>query len=187
MKVMRKIEKEVKKFKIGDQITLGRYTATAMAQDETGTTFCMDQIYGEKPMAYGDRRRIKTLYNSKMFDEVRNLMVSFYPKMDDDFDPWIQMLRSPTAEEIWGKQIASGIHPTTIEGADKRWEAMKDIRNRIGFGRHSVAYTYWIDSLVGKDSDICNVVACHNGEVGVVDLLDESRYVYFRPVFKLKG
>lgn len=188
MKVMRKIEKDVKKFKVGDQITLGRYTATAVAKDDTGTTFCLDQVYGEKPMKYGDRKRIKALYNSKMFNEIRDLMVSFYPQEETiELDPSLCMLRSPTAEEIWGKKIASGIHPTTIEGADKRWEAMKDSRNRIGFKTNGHICSYWVDSLAGKDEDICTLTVIYNGQTGAIDLEDayDVEYVYFRPVFKL--
>lgn len=183
MEVMRMFEKEVKKFKIGDRITLGRYTATAMAQDETGTTFCLDQVYGEKPMAYGDRKRIKALYNSKMFDKVRDLMVSFYPELDDDIEPAFRMLRSPTAEEIRGRSFIPPVNPTTIEGANKRWEAMKDVRNRIGFNTSDVICSYWVDSFIGDERAFFFV-----DNFGVVDCKDSDQLLaHFRPVFKLKG
>lgn len=187
MKVMRKFEKEVKKFKIGDQITLGRYTATAMAQDETGTTFCLDQVYGEKPMRYGDEKRIKALYNSKMFDEVRDLMVSFRPEWDDEIEAPFRMLRSPTAEEIWGKRVASGILPAAVDGADKRWEAMKDTRNRIGFDVKGCIRNYWTESFTGNDEINGHVILCFDGDAAAIDMECGDNYVFFRPVFKLKG
>lgn len=188
MKVIRKVEKEVKKFKIGDQIALGRYTATAMAQDETGTTFCLDQVYGEKPMAYGDEKRIKALYNSKMFDEVRDMMEPFVFVNRDSGERVGMLLRYPTAEEIWGKRVASGILPTTIEGADKRWEAMKEARNRIGFNVKGGIRGYWTDSFIGSDDEINgHVTVCFDGNAGATDVKDGDNHVYFRPVFKLKG
>lgn len=213
MKVIRKFNKEVKKFKIGDQITLGRYTATAVAQDETGTTFCLDQVYGEKPMGYGDGKRIKALYNSKMFDSVRDLMVSFVPDEEGEIYPSC-VLRSPTAEEIWAKQSIHFIQPTVLDGAKTRWSAMKDTRYRLGFDVNGVIRAYWVDSVVNiayqafredqavifgvhdgniqtrvfepEQSKGSHVIVSINGLTGTVDPEDPETSVYMRPVFKLR-
>ena len=192
MEVTRKVKKEVKKVQLGDQIVLGRYTATAVAQDTSGATFCFDQVYGETPMKESlDVKRVKALYKSKAMKDVANFLV---PLFDDvaNVDPADQPLvffRSPTAEEIFSKQHLRSVISTTIPGADKRWEVMKDASYRIGIGVDGFLHSYWTESLVKPDSATysnagSNVVVDFSGGLNFVD--GNNSVIYWRPVFKLK-
>lgn len=187
MEAIRKAKREVKSFKVGDQIVLGRYTATAVAQDETGTTFCFDQVYGEKPTAGpGDEKRAVTLYKSKAMDSVRDLLVPFSStKFDLDYT-----FRSPTAEEIWPKQFLKSVLATEIAGADKRWEYMKDAKNQVGYTVDGKVRPYWTCSVVGYDSpkarEGSNVYFVGGDRIDSCETGHLDYGIYWRPVFKLK-
>lgn len=192
MEVIRKVKKEVKRVLLGDQIVLGRYTATAVAQDGSGTTFCFDQVYGESPMKTPfDAKRMRALYKSKAMDSVRDKFVPFFDDVAD-VDPAevpLTFFRSPTAEEVFAKQQLRPVISTTIPGADTRWEVMKDASYRIGIGVDGFLHSYWTESLVKPESTTysnagSDVVVDFSGGLNFVD--SNNSVIYWRPVFKLK-
>lgn len=76
MKVIRKVEKNVKHFQIGDQIKIGRYTATAVEKAEDGMIFCLDQVYGEKPVKQEKlTAKLKNLISSQAFKAYKEFLV----------------------------------------------------------------------------------------------------------------
>lgn len=187
MEVIRKCKKDVKKFQVGDQIVLGRYTATAVAQDESGTTFCFDQVYGEAPMKGPfDWKKTGTLYKSKIMDSVRDMLVPFVMGAGEDL---LSTFRSPTAEEVAPKTNLRAVDSTVIPNANKRWEAMKS-GYRIALDVNGKPRNYWTESTVNPNSQICKNEGSHvyvtaSGFLGGIDP-DQSSYIYWRPVFKLK-
>lgn len=194
MEVIRKVKKDVKKVQVGDQIALGRYTATAVAQDVSGTTFCFDQVYGETSTKTPyDEKRMKALYKSKAMESVRD---KFVPLLDDvaNVDPLetpLLFFRSPTAEEIFARQHLRSVELGQIVGCTTRWKAMKDGSYRAAFDVNGVARPYWTESMAKEDSQAyrcqgTNVIVRHNGSLDYSDTGKENSYVYWRPVFKLK-
>lgn len=194
MEVIRKCKKEVKKVQVGDQIVLGRYTATAVAQDASGTTFCFDQVYGDTPAKTPfDWKRMKALYKSKAMESVRD---KFVPLFDDvaNVDPAdlpLTFFRSPTAEEVFAKQQLRPVEPTTIPGADKRLDIMRSAAYRAAVDVNGRLCAYWTDSLVKPDSPTyekfgSNVYVNHIGCIEFDDADRPDNYIFWRPVFKLK-
>lgn len=196
MEVIRKVKKEVKKVQVGDQIVLGRYTATAVAQDASGTTFCFDQVYGETPTKTPfDARRMKALYKSKAMDSVRNLITPLF-KLEEETEGNVNpsevplvFFRSPTAEEVFSKQRLRSIVKAETQGTDKRWEAMKNGSYRVGAGVDGESHAYWTESTVNPESPVyktqgSNIFVHVSGVMGAVDP-DKQNYIFWRPVFKL--
>ena len=194
LEVIRKAKKEVKTIQLGDQIVLGRYTATAVAKDASGTTFCFDQVYGESATkSPWNITRMKLLYKSKAMENVAYLLVPVFDvKNTKDIDPTDNPLiffRSPTAHEIFPKQkLRSVLHPDNIPGADKRWEIMKS-GYRVATDVDGYPHAYWLDSLVNPESPMYekNGANCLISHAGTLDFRDaeDVDYVYWRPVFKL--
>lgn len=98
MKVIRKVEKNVKHFQIGDQIKVGRYTATAVEKAEDGMLFCLDQVYGETPVKQEKiTAKLKSLIRSQAFKAYKELLVPFV----DDTDGEEFYFRLPDIKEIY--------------------------------------------------------------------------------------
>ncbi len=199
MEVIRKFVKEVKAFKLGDQIKLGRYTATAVAQDERGTTFCFDQVYGETPVKTPfDAKRMKALYVSKTMDPVRDLIIPLYPEdvvqdceMDAKDVP-LMFFRSPTAEEVFPKNFTRPIRPSEFLEARKRWEAMKGGSYRIGVTVDGRVCPYWTESAAKTESQVAqnegaNAYVSQGGSIIFTNLDGSAKNVFWRPVFRLKA
>ena len=124
MRVKRMRESDVKKFKIGDQIQLGKYTATAVKKVGSCAIFLMDQ-YLDKLMRRDTLDFIK-LANMPIFDPVREKMVPFA----DDI-----LVRIPYIGEMFGPEIRVYYEPDFPDNNKKdwwseQWECMKDRRNR---------------------------------------------------------
>lgn len=98
MKVIRKVEKNVKHFQIGDQIKVGRYTATAVEKADDGMIFCLDQVYGEKPVKQEKiAAKLKGLISSQAFKAYKDLLVSF----GQDEDGKEIYFRIPAIKELY--------------------------------------------------------------------------------------
>lgn len=139
MKVMRKIEGEINKevgFKVGDQIQVGKhYTATCQKVGKNGAIFMFDQYLDEAKVMNQQRTNeggyeasylrkfLKGFAMNSMFDEIREMMVPFKNTGD--------LLRIPTAEEVFGPEVAHEYYETLSN--KKQWELMKDRHNRIAF------------------------------------------------------
>lgn len=137
MKVMRKMEGTINKevgFKVGDQIQVGKYTATCQKVGKKGAIFCMDRYLDEdRPMntqrtneggyeASDLRKYLQALSADEMFAEIKEMMVPF--KNGD-------LLRIPTAEEMFGPEEAHEYYEALNN--KKQWSLMKDRHNRIAF------------------------------------------------------
>lgn len=195
MEVIRKCKKEVKKFQVGDQIVLGRYTATCMTVDNTGATFCFDQVYGENPTKGPyDWRRMKALYKSKAMDSIRDKLALLQSDESEGVDPAetpLLFFRSPTAEEVFAKQRLRAVESSIFPGSDKRWDAMKNGSYRIAATVDGKLACYWLDSIVKPESETAKkfgsgVYTSHFGELMFGDM-DAENYIFWRPVFKLKA
>lgn len=140
MKVMRKMKVLANGkhggFKVGDQIHVGKYyTATCQKVGKNGAIFMFDQYLDKARMmnlkqtnegryeASDLRRYLKEFVTSSMFDEIREMMVPFKKTGD--------LLRIPTAEEIFGPEEAHELHETL--SVKKQWPLMKDRQNRLAF------------------------------------------------------
>lgn len=149
MKVMRKQEMETNNIQIGDQIQLGKYTATCQKVTDGKALFLLDQ-YLDKPYAmnatntnkggYGAsdlRAEFKNIILDPNFDSIRSFLVPF---KNGDF------MRLPTVGEMFG-------HNDYYEMDDaQQWELMKDRRNRIAL-REGDEYEWgWLQNEVKESA-----------------------------------
>lgn len=148
MKALRKQEVTIQtagEFKVGDQIQVGKYTATCQKVTRKGALFLLDQ-YLDEPFRMNRENtneggyeesdlRTELQKNSVLaiFESVRNMMVPF--KNGD-------LLRIPYAEEFFGD--VDGYEPS----GKKQWPLMKDRKNRIAI-REGEAYEWgWLQNKV---------------------------------------
>lgn len=133
MKVRRIYEKEVKKFKEGDQIQVGKYTATCVLINGTEAMFLLDQ-YLDKRFDHLDLLRDINAYIKKdeNFKEI-NKQVLPICKLSDGTDvkyrvPYAGEMFSGTIDDEWMRKAYA---PDTKEGFLDIWPCMKDRKNRI--------------------------------------------------------
>lgn len=131
MKALRKQEVSIQtagEFKVGDQIQIGKYTATCQKVARKGALFLLDQ-YLDEPFKMNQENTNEGGYEAsdlrkelqknsvlEIFDSVREMMVPF--KNGD-------LLRIPYAEEFFGD--VDSYEPS----GKKQWPLMKDRKNRI--------------------------------------------------------
>lgn len=181
MKVLRKQEVSIqraKEFKVGDQIKVGKYTATCQKITKKGALFLLDQ-YLDEPFRMNRENtneggyeesdlRTELQKNSilEIFDSVRGMMVPF--KNGD-------LLRIPYAEEFFGND--DDYEPS----GKKQWPLMKDRKNRIAI-REGEAYEWgWLQNKVKSSSaHFASVVS-----LGSATYCTASSSGGVRPVFRL--
>lgn len=181
MKVLRKQEVSIqraKEFKVGDQIKVGKYTATCQKITKKGALFLLDQ-YLDEPFRMNRENtneggyeesdlRTELQKNSilEIFDSVRGMMVPF--KNGD-------LLRIPYAEEFFGND--DDYEPS----GKKQWPLMKDRKNRIAI-REGEAYEWgWLQNKVKSSSAYFARV----GSRGGTNCNGASHSSGVRPVFRL--
>lgn len=127
MKVLRKYEKEVKKFKVGDQIQVGKYTATCQKIEGKNAIFMLDQ-YLDK--AYGRLTDICAKMTVDLMDD------SNFKEITLNVVPWCMTgnadiyFRLPYVGEMFGKD--DFYEPDNVDGTwEEQWELMKYRPNRI--------------------------------------------------------
>ena len=146
MKALRKQEVSIQaagEFKVGDQIEIGKYTATCQKVTKKGALFLLDQ-YLDEPFKMNRENTNEGGYEASdlrtelqknsvlaIFESVRNMMVPF--KNGD-------LLRIPYAEEFFGD----------VDGYEssgkKQWPLMTDRKNRIAI-REGEAYEWgWLQN-----------------------------------------
>lgn len=181
MKVLRKQEVTIqaaKEFQVGDQIEVGKYTATCQKVTRKGALFLLDQ-YLDEPFKMNRENTNEGGYEASnlrmelqkdsildIFSSIRDRMVPF--KNGD-------LLRIPYAEEFFGD--IDEYEPS----GKKQWPLMKDRKNRIAI-REGEAYEWgWLQNKVKSSS----AYFAHVGSRG-------NAYYYFasysygvRPVFRL--
>lgn len=146
MKVLRQQEVSIQttgEFKVGDQIQIGKYTATCQKVTRKGALFLLDQYLDEAyKMNYENtneggyeasdlRKELQKNSVLEIFDPVREKMVPF--KNGD-------LLRIPYAEEFFGD--VDSYEPS----GKKQWPLMEDRKNRIAI-REGEAYEWgWLQN-----------------------------------------
>lgn len=182
MKVLRQQEVSIQttsEFKVGDQIQVGKYTATCQKVTKKGALFLLDQ-YLDEPFKMNRENtneggyeasdlRTELQKNSilEIFSSVREMMVPF--KNGD-------LLRIPYAEEFFGDIDA--YEPS----GKKQWPLMRERKNRIAI-REGEAYEWgWLQNKV-KSSGTNFAGVAYDGSSSS-DIASHSDGV--RPVFRLR-
>lgn len=181
MKVLRKQEVTIqaaKEFQVGDQIEVGKYTATCQKVTRKGALFLLDQ-YLDEPFKMNRENTNEGGYEASnlrmelqkdsildIFSSIRDRMVPF--KNGD-------LLRIPYAEEFFGD--IDEYEPS----GKKQWPLMKDRKNRIAI-REGEAYEWgWLQNKVKSSSahfaDVDNL--------GKSNCSNASYSTGVRPVFRL--
>lgn len=181
MNALRKQEVTIQavcEFEVGDQIQVGKYTATCQKITKKGALFLLDQYLDDSfrmnqkntnDGGYEESDLRKELQKNSILDifsSVRNMMVPF--KNGD-------LLRIPFAEEFFG-DIDS-----YVPSDKKQWSLMKDRKNRIAI-REGEAYEWgWLQNKV--ESSSAHFAGVGNGGDALSTLASNSLGV--RPVFRL--
>lgn len=179
MNIIRKQELDTNALQIGDQIKVGKYTATCQKVADGKAIFLLDQ-YLDKPYAMNSqwtneggyeasdlRAEFKTIVLDANFDAIRDLLAPF-----DNGD----LMRIATVGEMFGRDDGYEIDDA------EQWELMKDRRNRIAL-RGGDKYEWgWLQnklkgsatffSLVDSYGIPCYYGAIHTAGVRPVFLLD---------------
>lgn len=182
MKVLRKQEVSIQttgEFKVGDQIQIGKYTATCQKVTRKEALFLLDQYLDEvykmnrentNDGGYEASNLRKELQKNdvlEIFDAVREMMVPF--KNGD-------LLRIPCAEEFFGDVDA--YEPS----GKKQWKLMQDRKNRIAI-REGEAYEWgWLQNKVKSSGPFFASV----GYLGGTYCGHASGSSGVRPVFRLR-
>lgn len=181
MKALRKQEVTIQaanEFKVGDQIEVGKYTATCQKITRKGALFLLDQyldtVYqmnreytNEGGYEASDlRKELQKEEVLNIFSSIRSIMVPF--KNGD-------LLRIPYAEEFFGDD--DDYEPS----GKKQWPLMKDRRNRIAI-REGDAYEWgWLQNKVKFSSAYFAYVT----NLGATGYAYASCSLGVRPVFRL--
>lgn len=180
MNVMRKQKIEANAVKVGDQIQVGKYTATCQKVADGKVIFLLDQYLDKSyPMnnrctneggydASDLRKEFKNILLERNFDGIRDLLVPF---ANGD------LMRIPTVGEMFG-------YDDHYEMDDaKQWELMKDRRNRIAI-REGDEYEWgWLQNKVKNSAAYFALVGWH----GTSDYHGAANSRGVRPVFQLVG
>ena len=184
MKVLRQTEIETNEFRVGDQIRVGRYTATCQKTAEDGALFLLDQYLDESMqmneddanegsyMASDLRKRLNSDDVLDIFKELRDRMV---PLNDRD------LLRIPFYGEMFGHD--AWYNSGAVEPDDcKQWPLMKKRANRIA-ERTGERYEWgWLrNKFVQSAPSFCNVTAAGYANNG-----NASASIGVRPAFLIK-
>lgn len=181
MKALRKQEVAIQaanEFKVGDQIEVGKYTATCQKITRKGALFLLDQYLdtayqmnreytNEGGYEASDlRKELQKEEVLSIFSSIRSIMVPF--KNGD-------LLRIPYAEEFFGDD--NDYEPS----GKKQWPLMKDRRNRIAI-REGEAYEWgWLQNKVKSSSTYFARVDAD----GITNCGNASDSAGVRPVFRL--
>lgn len=156
IEVIRKTATRSKEILTGDQIQVGKYTATCQIITPNGALFLLDQYLDQAyPMNEENTNRggyeasdlRKTLQSEevlKIFAEYRDRMQPF-----DNGD----LLRIPFFGEIFGKEDANYFEPDDCE----QWPLMKDRKNRIAFRDNSWEWGWLQNKRKGSAANFCGV------------------------------
>lgn len=155
MKVLRQTEIETNEFRVGDQIRVGRYTATCQDVTTEGAVFLMDQYLDEAmPMneersnrggyvASSLRKRLNSEEILRIFRDQRDRMV---PLFNDD------LLRIPTVGEMFGGDWCR----STVElDGFNQWELMKTRKYCVAYRNNGTEYGWLMNRLEWSKTDFC--------------------------------
>lgn len=182
MKVLRQTEIETNEFRVGDQVRVGRYTATCQKTEEEGALFLLDQYLDEAMqmneeddngggyMASDLRERLNSARILKEFDGLK-----LKPFENGD------LLRIPFYGEMFGHDAwynSGAVEPDDCE----QWPMMKERANRIA-DRVGERYEWgWLQNkFVRSAAGFCLVL-----DGGLASTWDASRSIGVRPAFLIK-
>lgn len=181
MKALRKQEVTIQaanEFKVGDQIEVGKYTATCQKVTKKGALFLLDRYLdtayqmnreytNEGGYEASDlRKELQKEEVLDIFGSVRDMMVPF--KNGD-------LLRIPYAEEFFGD--VDSYEPS----GKKQWSLMKDRKNRIAIREGEACEWGWLQNKVKSSSAYFAGV----GSLGRATYGTASNSRGVRPVFRL--
>ncbi len=185
MKVLRKQEIEIRiadDFKIGDQIVVGKYTATCQTVTRKGALFLLDQYLdtayqmnrentNEGGYEASDlRKELQKEEVLDIFSSIREMMVPF--KNGD-------LLRIPHVEEFFGDFNA-------FEPSGKRqWTLMKDYKNRIAIREGGVYECGWLQNKVKSSSTLFALASGYDHTFSIAASAFAPAPYGVRPVFQL--
>ena len=141
---------------VGDQIRVGKYTATCQKVSKTGALFLLDQ-YLDKPQpmnADGSgrpyeesdlRKYLQSEEALKVFRQYSERMVAH-----ENGD----LLRIPTFSEIFGVEDAEYFEPDGM----KQWPLMKDRKNRIAFRKDEWEWGWLQNKRKGSATGFADVL-----------------------------
>lgn len=183
MKITRKIQIETAEVRAGDQIQVGKYTATCQAVPDAGhALFLLDQ-YLDKPMAYN--RNGKNAGGYQKSDVRRELNA---PEILEIFAalPLVphengDLLRLPFYSEMFGHD--EWYNSGTVEADNsEQWPQMAERRNRVAYREREKFEWGWLQNTwVRTDALVCGVDARGNEDGWVA-----SAVLGVRPVFLVK-
>lgn len=155
MLVLRKIGITADELRIGDQICIGKYTATCQDVTTEGAVFLMDQYLDEAmPMnwerssiggyaASSLRKRLNGEEILRIFRDWRDWMV---PLFNDD------LLRIPTVGEMFGEDwLRSAVE---LDGFNQ-WELMKTRKYRVAYRDNGIEYGWLMNRPEWSETDFC--------------------------------
>lgn len=182
MTVIRKTTINTDELQIGDQIAVGKYTATCQKVEDNTALFCFDQYLDDaKPIssdntnaggyAASDLRNYLTTSESvkELFKDYTNVMI---PMEHGD------LVRIPTFGEIFGwTDNNSWVEPDTYI----QWPLMKFIASRVAYREDDYEWG-WLQNRSVRSASHFAVVS-HAGYANDAG----ARYAYgVRPVFTIK-
>ncbi len=140
MKVKRVYEKEVKQFKVGDQVRIGKYTATAVRDEGNKMMWLLDQCLDKTYTREGDF--LKKLNDDLMKDKNFEFARKYAYVIDGDLFriPYAGEMFSGTCEEEWVRKF---YEPDVPNGEFYPiLDCMKDRKNRVA-ERKGDPYAWW--------------------------------------------
>ena len=181
MKVLRQTEIETNEFRVGDQIRVGRYTATCQKTAEEGALFLLDQYLDEGMQMNKEdtnmggyeasdlRKRLNGDGVLDVFKDIRDRMVPFSSG---------DMLRLPFYGEMFGHDgwyKSGAVEPDDCE----QWPLMKERANRIA-ERKGESYEWgWLQNkYVPSSTGFCSVT-----DYGRASYWNASSSIGVRPAF----
>lgn len=185
MKVRRSYEKEVKKFQVGDQIQVGKYTATCVLIKGTKATFLLDQYLDKAFMHYNLLENLNAfIKKDKNFKEINKIAIPIC-KLNDGTNakyrvPYAGEMFSGTSEDQW---IRTFCEPDTKNGFLDVWPCMRNRRNRLADGEiEDYRWGWLMNKLKNKFQDPIPVftVVTNSGDAVGYNSCDSNSV---RPVF----
>lgn len=178
MQVLRKQILEVKKFEVGDQIEVGKYTATCQKIDGEKAVFLLDQ-YLDKAYSMNDTDTNRGGYRqSRLRNDIKDAdMDENFVSIREHLIPYDNgdLLRLATVDEMFGGNDCFDSDDS------EQWELMKDRRNRIA-DRKGEKYEWgWLQNIV-KNSSAYFALVNYYGDAGCNSA---SSSFGVRPVFRL--
>jgi hypothetical protein len=192
MNVTRKVNMDVKKFKVGDQISIkingfGKFTATVQTVGNKQALFFLDRCVCVCPMNANDTNK-GGFYASALYSWMKdNLLLSFPTEIRNSLVPIGEyagnpvLIRIPTYAEMFGQDIGDHYE----EDGHCQLPLMKEIKNRIGtILNDGYEVTRW-SWLYNTKKDSAKDFACVKN-YGEVDWSVASNLNGVRPVFAIR-